>query len=169
MTKKQQTKGRLAVIIGTMLNLMIINSLFGLAWPVMQVQAGPTLPSRELPPPVPPSEKDDDDGDDTPIGAHIELLPVQGALAVQGTPAGAWSVIQWQDRAGEWHNVEGWQGVLDQNGGQRWWVAEKDFGKKSFRWLVTQGLGGPVLGASTPFNLPAGANETVQVAVTVGQ
>ena len=160
MTKKQQTKARWAVIIGTMLSLMIISSLFGLAWPLMQVQAGPTLPPREPPPPVSPPEEEDD-GDDRPIGAYIELLPVQK------TPAGAWSVVQWQDKAGEGHNVEGWQGVLDQNGGQRWWVAEKDFGKESFRWLVTQGSDGPVLGASASFNLPAGANETVLVKVVL--
>ncbi len=160
MTKKQQTKGRLAVIIGTMFSLMIISTLFGLAWPLMQVQAGPTLPPREPPIPILPPEKDDDD-DDTPIGAYIELAPVQG------TPAGAWSVVQWQDSDKGWHTVEGWQGVPDKNGGQRWWVAEKDFGKKSFRWLLIQSSGGLVLGASTPFNLPAGANETVRVTVVL--
>jgi hypothetical protein len=47
-------------------------------------------------------------------------------------------------------------------------VHEKDFGDGPFRWVVTQGKDGPVLGASRAFNLPGGANETVRVTVSPG-
>jgi hypothetical protein len=47
-------------------------------------------------------------------------------------------------------------------------VHEKDFGDGPFRWVVTQGKDGPVLGASRAFNLPGGANEMVRVAVSPG-
>jgi hypothetical protein len=46
-------------------------------------------------------------------------------------------------------------------------VAAKDFNTGPFRWLVTQGPGGPEVGASQPFNLPGGANQVVRVEVKV--
>jgi hypothetical protein len=95
-----------------------------------------------------------------PPVAYIELsvLPV---------PAGAWSVVQWQDSAGNWHDVEGWRGSLPENGIQRWVVEAKDFNTGPFRWVVRQGQSGSTAGMSNPFNLPAGANETVRVIVTL--
>lgn len=135
--------------------------LAGLSTPVTQAGAG--LPSRNTPTPVSsPDEGEDSDKDDdkdkVPVGAHIELQ-VQGALA------GAWSVVQWQDSMGGWQNVEGWQGTLDEQGSRRWWVAEKDFSKGLFRWVVTQGPGSSVIETSDPFSLPAGINETVLMVV----
>ncbi len=160
MIKKQQTKARLAVIIGTMFSLMIISSLFGLGWPLMQVQAGPTLPPRDQPASAPDNDDGKEDKSDTPALAHIELHS-------QSAPAGAWSVVQWQDPAGGWHDVEGWRGLLPPGGYQRWAVEAKDFGAGPFRWQVTQGLEGAVLGTSESFNLPAGANEIVPVKVVL--
>jgi hypothetical protein len=75
-----------------------------------------------------------------------------------------WTVVQWQDAWGDWHTVEGWQGELDGvaiddagvvSGHKTWWVAEKDFGTGPFRWMVSQGKGGPLLAASQPFDLPS--------------
>ena len=75
-------------------------------------------------------------------------------------------MIQWQDSVGDWQDVDGWQGTLNNNY-RRWWVAAKDFGTGPFRWLVTRGPGGEVLGTSEPFNLPAGANQVILVQVSL--
>jgi hypothetical protein len=96
----------------------------------------------------------------TPPVAYIELQ-VQPALS------GAWSVVQWQDSAGNWHDVEGWRSSLPESGIQRWVVEAKDFNTGPFQWVVRQGQLGSTAGMSNPFNLPAGANETVRVAVTL--
>ncbi len=116
-----------------------------LAVPVL---ASSGLPDRN-PPPV--SNPQDDGGDDnTPLGATIELT---------AWPPGGSSVVQWQDINGDWQDVEGWRGTLDNNGYIRWWVAAKDFGSGPFRWAVGQA-------ASAPFNLPSGAGETVRVSLS---
>jgi len=139
-----------------LLGLAMILSLTGLL--VMAGAPVPSyvLPGRDTPTPVP---RDDDSGDDTPVGAHIELH-------VQGVPTGAWAVVQWQGSAGDWHDVDGWQGTLDASGGWRWWVGARDFGRGPFRWVVSQGPGGPVVAVSQPFYLPGAAGETVAQTLT---
>jgi len=82
-------------------------------------------------------------------------------LQVTGALADAWSVVQWQDFAGGWHDVEGWRGSLGQAGTRRWWVAPSDFGTGPFRWVVTQGPGGAILWSSEPFSLPSVENGVV--------
>jgi hypothetical protein len=121
------------------------------------IQAGNPLPPRHLP----AGENDNDDKHDRPIGAYIELQ-------VPNTPVGAWAIVQWEDNYSGWHNVEGWQGSLENGGRQRWWVAPKDFGTGPFRWQVKQGPDGLVLGTSVPFNLPGEAYQIVEVEVYVG-
>jgi hypothetical protein len=161
MLKKQLANARFAIVVGTIPAFMIVAILFGLVWPMLQVQAGPTPPPRGTPPVTPqPRHSEDDDDDDTVIGAYIELF-------VPRDPTSLWTVVQWQDSRGNWHNIDGWQGHLETGGYKRWWVAEKDFNTGPFRWIVTQGTGGTVLGASEPFSLPAGANEVVQVTVSL--
>lgn len=103
-------------------------------------------------------DRDDDEGEPQPVGAYIELQ-------VQGGSGSFWSYVEWLDSAGGWQKVDGWQGTV--NGGRRWWVAAKDFGQGSFRWVVAQGSGGPVLGTSEPFNLPTMVNQTMPVVVVV--
>ncbi len=116
------------------------------------VQAG-GLPPRVTPTPQPGNEgKHDKDG--PPTGAYIEL-------AAPDTLAGAWAVVQWQDSGGGWHDVEGWRGLASTS--SRWWVHPKDFGTGPFRWLVTQGPGGPPVETSAPFTLPGGAGQSVWV------
>lgn len=118
--------------------------------------AGSGLPPRDTPSPAQPDNDRTDH--DRPLGTYLELLLHQ-------PPAGTWTVVQWQDSAGNWHDVEGWQGTLDAAGGKRWWVAAKDFGTGPFRWVVQYGPGGSVLGMSAPFHLPGGAAEIMQVTV----
>jgi hypothetical protein len=137
--------------------LMGVLLLMGLSAPV--TQAGSGLPGRNTPTPTPPPSSDgDDDNDGGPIGAYIELH-------VPDAPAGAWTVVQWQNELDDWYDVEGWRGTLDEQGRRRWWVAKKDFGTGPFRWVVKQGPNGSVLGSSTPFNLPVEVNQTLPVEV----
>lgn len=121
-------------------------------------QAGSKLPPRE----TPGHQNDDDDDSDSrePAGAHIEL-------AVDTAPPGAWSVVQWQDKQGNWQDVEGWQGPVSSN--SRWWVAAKDFHTGPFRWAVLVGPGGRLVGASESFTLPQFPNETLRVEVTLAK
>ncbi|MCB0170599.1 MAG: hypothetical protein KDJ97_08610 [Anaerolineae bacterium] len=112
-------------------------------------QAGNSLPERT--PPTPTKERNEDHSG--PAGAAIELV-------APGHP-GAWSVVQWQDINGDWQDVDGWQGSLDQSGQRRWWVAAKDFGTGPFRWVV--GDTAAPTAASEPFHLPAVGAATLVV------
>lgn len=154
MNKNQSAKT--AVIVGGILTLTLTALLFGLAWPVFDAKAGPTLPPRKLPA---FDDDDDDGGDSRPVGAYIELH-------TQPAAPGAWSVVQWQDNNSNWHTVDGWQGHLDSAGIRRWWVAAKDFGKGPFRWQISGASGQTPLGTSPPFYLPDEANDVLIVTIT---
>jgi len=87
-----------------------------------------------------------------------------------------WTAVEWQDpHTGTWREVESWQGTLDGVRGEgdavaghkTWWVARRDRGTGPFRWLVYRGRGGPLVATSAPFDLPAGAGQTVVVEVTI--
>ncbi len=80
-----------------------------------------------------------------------------------------WAVVQWEDNAGVWHDVEGWQGPLDADGRQRWWVEAKDFGTGPFRWAVIKGGDDQPVATSESFNLPRKASETVRIEVSLGR
>lgn len=164
--KKRRIPARVALFLGAAVFLTVINTLFDLPWPLLAVQAGPTLPprtppTRSVPPDSDKKEKDRDDRDPKPIGASIYLQ-------VHPAEAGLWTIVQWQDSAGGWHNVEGWQGTVDSAGDKRWWVAAKDFGTGPFRWIVTEGIGGQLLATSEPFNLPVQANAATRVEISLG-
>jgi len=88
-------------------------------------------------------------------------------LVVPSAQSGLWTLVQWQDARGGWHDVTGWQGTLDGDS-QMWWVAEADLGKGPFRWRVYRGKGGALLGQSTPFDLPADIGKVVRVEVSIG-
>ncbi len=110
--------------------------------------AGPvsSLPPRpETPTPKAPS-------DSYVAGAHIQL---------RVTPAqpGLFTRVEWQDHEGNWRLVEGWQGDLDDPGGQTktWWVSPQYSNRGPFRWIVYDGRQGQPVGASAPFTLPGGS------------
>lgn len=116
--------------------------------------AGAGLPPRAIPVPPPPDDNKDRDG--SAVGAYIDL-------AAPDAPAGAWTVVQWQDSAGGWHDVEGWRGFLPDS--SRWWVHPKDFGTGPFHWVVKAGPAGAVSKVSPSFHLPVGANQMVRMTV----
>ena len=141
---------------------VISSGLLLITLPTPVTEAGAELPDRNTPTPVrssEPSEGDDRDKDSGPVGAYIELQ-------ARNASAGDWSVVQWQDSAGGWHDVESWQGMLD-NGYRRWWVASKVFDTGPFRWVVYRSPDDPIIATSVPFNLPAEAKQTVRVEVLV--
>ncbi len=134
----------------TVLNWLIIGLLVaGRGLAAMPAQAAGGLPDRN-PPPVQNDGGNSDNPDSAPLGAAIELT---------AWPPGGMSVVQWQDINGDWQDVDGWRGALDNGGHIRWWVAAKDFGTGPFRWMVGEAV-------SAPFNLPAGAGQTVWVNLT---
>lgn len=147
---------RLTILGAAILALSLVGMVFGLAWPPA-VEAGATLPPREQT--ATPASKERDRGKDVPVGAYIEL-------EIQPAQVGLWTAVQWQDSAGGWHKVEGWQGPPE-GSSRQWWVEAKDFGKGPFRWAVMRGQNGALAGVSEIFNLPAGAGQRVQVTVVL--
>ena len=124
------------------MTIVVIGLAFALLMVVTPVsQAG--LPPRPTPTPVPST---------APVGATIRLQ----------TTVGAWSVVQWQDVNGDWHNVDGWRGSVA-DGSVQWWVAEKDFDTGPFRWAMYQSDGSELTAASEAFYLPAGVNQTLDI------
>ena len=120
------------------------------------------VPAENLPPrPATP----------TPDAAE-EASALRGAfitLHAWNAPVDAWTVVQWQDALGGWHDVDGWRGHLDDSAGaeKRWWVAPKDFKTGPFRWLVYGEKGGELLGTSANFYLPSRSAEVVGVDVVL--
>lgn len=86
-----------------------------------------------------------------------------------------WTVVQWQDRWGYWHDVDGWQGTLDKvylddgqvMGTKTWWVADTLFGEGPFRWLVSGDSGGKMMVSSDPFNMPDDGSQTMTLSVSL--
>jgi hypothetical protein len=130
---------------------------------LLPVRAEPDLPPRETPIPAQPPGDDDDDKDDKPLGAHI-------VLQVESAPAGVWTIVQWQDSAGGWHDIDGWQGTLDEGNQKMWWLAPDLFGKGPFRWLVYQSpRGDKLLATSDSFYPPDAAGEKLWVEVSLSE
>jgi hypothetical protein len=87
-----------------------------------------------------------------------------------------WTVVQWQDKLGDWRDVEGWQGELEDIaigevgeviGKRVWWVTKTDLGKGLFRWQVYRGKGDVLLVTSEPFYLPEIEGQTRVVEVSL--
>ena len=103
-------------------------------------------------------------------GAPIELLAHASPAQLPHWQK-VWTVVQWQDVQGNWHDVEGWRGSLDEivagKGRKTWWVYQRDLGKGPFHWQVYLGEGSRLLATSEPFDLPstAGAGVTVEMAL----
>jgi len=113
----------------------------------------PHLPPRPQPT-LKPEDFADDNGDK--IGARIVMYIIPSVVR-------PWTGVQWTDGAGNWHDVEGWQGAFNHPNHISWFVEQKDFGKGPFRWVVYTSQGGALLAVSSLFYLPINANETVRV------
>jgi len=128
-----------------------------LAWLGVLALVLSTIPEvvYALPPrPDPPKKEEPSKGGGIELHADPLLLNV-----------GAWAVVQWQDGLGEWHDVDGWRGELED---ERviWWVSPDHFGDGPFRWLVYRGSDGEALATSASFDLPQGHGHLVRVEVS---
>jgi hypothetical protein len=130
--------------------IWFVCTILGVVSLTSQVQAD--LPPRPTKTPTPEEQKP------TPE-------PPAGTLILSTQPAkdGLWSVVQWQDPKGNWHDVEGWRGTVA-NGKTIWWVEQDNWGNELFRWVVLQEQGGETLGISQSFVLP-GSGKTLIVKV----
>ena len=146
---------------GLVCALVVIAGLMG---PLPAASAG--LPPRPtaITPTSTPSPKPQE-----PAGAWIELRVHQPGSDLPVTWQQLWTAVQWQDVRGQWHDVEGWRGTLDEVGNgvgiKVWWVAQKDLSTGPFRWVVHREQDGEYLAESEPFTLPQAAGRTEQVEV----
>jgi len=107
----------------------------------------------------------------TPV-AGTQVVQVGGAISgvaaielqAPGAPASAWTVVQWGDPLGGWHDVEGWRGDLDEGQQKVWWVLSKDYNTGPFRWVVYAKRDGPVWSISPAFTLPGRDGQWLRVA-----
>jgi hypothetical protein len=111
----------------------------------------PTSQPTATPTPPPPSAA-------LPRGAYI-------ALHVRPPQIGMWTVVQWQDSWGDWHDVQGWEGVLETGSQKAWWVAQGDLGTGPFRWNLYQDQNADLLASSEPFYLPDNPGDTTRVEI----
>ena len=91
----------------------------------------------------------------TPPPPTASPYPPGGTLILQmeNPPVEGWTIVQWQDANGGWHDVEGWRSHFT-NDYVGWWVAPADFSDGPFRWLLLASENGPELASSAPFSLP---------------
>jgi hypothetical protein len=144
---------RLTLIAGSLCAIWMV------AWGTSLAQAAvPALPPR--PTPVLPTSTPMVSG---PSGWAVLELRARPAAA------GLWTVVQWQDRLGGWHDVEGWRGTFDEInsgvGNKVWWVARANFDTGPFRWAIYRSPNGALLATSSTFRLPRYDGETVKVEV----
>ena len=82
-----------------------------------------------------------------------------------------WTVVQWQDRGGNWHDVEGWQGTPDGivggEGRKTWWLSRHLCGQGPFRWVIYAARGGEPLATSEPFHLPTAPGQLLRIEVGI--
>ncbi len=142
----------------SLITLLLIVAFLRIPSGLTSVHAAPNLPPRPtLTPTSTPAPTS------TPVSPAPNLARI---LLVAGSAyEGAWTVVQWQDKPGEWHDVEDWQGEV-RNGWIRWRVAPKDWNTGPFRWQVYDKADGTLLASTASFTLPTGPYGIVWVAPT---
>ena len=105
----------------------------------------------------------------TPPPTAVPPSPTGGTLILQTyeAPANSWTVVQWQDSNGGWHDVTSWQSQLT-DGYVGWWVGPENLGAGPFRWLLLAGPDGEMLASSASFALPNFAGDVVLVEINLG-
>lgn len=138
--------------------------LIGLVLPVLAGATALPLPPRptEEPPVVVVIEKEP-----SPTRITLSLDLTSEAVGKGVDPRALWTVVQWQDALGDWHDVEGWVGPLDTidvtHGEKSWGVVRRNLGESPFRWLVYTKQGGTLVAATAAFALPASSGKTLTV------
>lgn len=155
MTRNYRTNRHLTFIVAFFITISLVALMPSLALADLPPRPGPPAPNSG-------SGSDSDKGN--PSGGYI-------TLQVPMASRGIWTVVQWQDQAGAWHDVEDWRGMLDDGWQKMWWIDPADFGKGPFRWEVYQDQHGKSLTSSSSFFLPNAAYErvTAEVELLPGQ
>ncbi len=182
-------KKKYAIVIRLLL-LVGVAGVLALTAQAPSMTASAALPPRPTPSPTPiptlPPTPTSAPAPTSPPTATAKAAPPQaisGAilqLQVNFAPAWPWdtahwqtlwTIVQWQDDLGNWHDVKSWQGSLDERvyrqGYKTWWVAAENLGQGPFRWTIYKNQGGELLNISAPFNLPATAGEHLTVQVSL--
>lgn len=126
------------------------------------VAFGPnTSDPRDLPPrptPIPPDYVRPNISKNEELrglkAGHI-VLPLLSLPNAQSSPDRWWTVVQWQDSQGNWHDVDGWRGHMNIPDSVMWWVSQANFGEGPFRWVIYDtAQRNTILSTSNPFSLP---------------
>lgn len=104
-----------------------------------------------------------------PLGGRIilEIPAAENKVVTEDS----WAVVQWYDRSGSAHDVEGWQSPLNykphsDSWRKTWWVTDPNYGEKSFRWAVYADKSkSKLIVSSQRFDLPQNEFQTVFVAL----
>lgn len=175
MRKRHSLASGLLFVAGTLVLLMTVVSCGGQT--SLQSGAGgryisaatlPPRPSTPTPTPdTPPSGPAKEPGGR--IGLHVQFSEDWPSYGIHWQEL--WTVVQWRDNDGVWHDVEGWQGTIHEVDGNEgwgiWWLPDELFGRGPFRWMVYRP--GEILEAqSEEFYLPERVRQTVWVEVMVG-
>ncbi len=121
-------------------------------------------------PPRPPTVTPIPAATATPI-AIPDAPPNGGQIILTQTgpdafPPDTWTVVQWQNKAGDWYDVGGWQGTFNGDSQVIWWVDAANFGQGPFRWQAYPDQSrATLLATSDPFTLPARNRATVIVEI----
>ena len=118
-------------------------------------------PSLPTPKPSPTAKPISSSESESQSGAFIYLH-------VPSPPADLQTVVQWQDGLGEWHDIEGWRGTLNESNFIVWWVAPGDLGAVWYRWQVYT-ADGRIATTSDAFSLPSQANQTLHILITLAE
>ncbi len=148
---------------------LIIASMLALALTVIFILLGQgqgTAVGGELPPR--PTTSPTPTAPPTPMATAVP--PTNGAairLHTSKPSAGAWTVVQWQNEHGNWYEVEGWRGHLDEGQAdmKTWWVYPTNYGQGPFRWVLYTSQNGKQLAVSDPFILPTRNGQIINVEV----
>jgi len=138
---------RARVIFGS----LAIALLVSLLWVTPSVAAPQALPPRPTPKPL-----------DTPPEGGIIKLVTSSAVDQE-----MWTVIQWKDGFGVWHDVDGWRGSFYAAGMVVWYVGPENLNTGPFRWLVFESQDGGLLATSEDFDLPAFGGQMVTVEISL--
>lgn len=158
----------------TSITVCVISLVTGLSHSPLvsdQMTLDPTPIARVTPTPIPrPTVSSSQNHPPTMTNDNVEhsASPLIGSIVLKVQPPleSLQSVVQWQDSQGDWHDVDGWRGSVD-NGTTVWWVEEKDFETGPFRWALYEKTEGKVIAVSHSFYLPNRLQRHLTVGATI--
>ncbi len=105
----------------------------------------------------------------TAVPTAVPIITGAGIqLTVEGAVGNEWTMVQWQHPfTGEWHDISGWQGRLNEDMGQQWWVGSEHFGRGPYRWQVYEQEINSLVAVSDSFTMPERSGQILQIHVTV--